>query len=79
MLADPTGNLCRAMGVMIEEEGVAYRGTFLFNPQGEVKVVEIHDNGIGRDASELLRKVKAAQFVAAHHRKIGRASCRERV
>lgn len=66
MLADPTGNLCRAMGVMIEEEGVAYRGTFLFNPQGEVKVVEIHDNGIGRDASELLRKVKAAQFVAAH-------------
>ncbi len=66
MLADPTGNLCRAMGVMIEEEGLAYRGTFLFNPEGKVKVAEIHDNGIGRDASELLRKVKAAQFVAAH-------------
>lgn len=66
MLADPTGKLCRDMGVMIEEEGLAYRGTFLFNPEGFVKVAEIHDNGIGRDASELLRKVKAAQFVASH-------------
>ncbi|SUB77485.1 alkyl hydroperoxide reductase subunit C [Porphyromonas macacae] len=63
MLADPVGNLCRNLGVMIEEEGVAYRGTFLFNPEGQLKIVEIHDNGIGRDAQELLRKVKAAQFV----------------
>lgn len=63
MMADPVGNLCRDLGVMIEEEGVAYRGTFLFNPDGLLKVVEIHDNGIGRDAQELLRKVKAAQFV----------------
>lgn len=66
MLADPTGHLARAMGVMIEEEGMAYRGTFLFNPDGVVKVAEIHDNGIGRDAQELLRKVKAAKFVYEH-------------
>lgn len=66
MLADPTGTLSRALGVYIEEEGMAYRGTFLFNPQGEIKVCEIHDNGIGRNASELLRKVEAAQFVAEH-------------
>lgn len=66
MLADPTGVLSRAFGVMIEEEGVAYRGTFVVNPEGKVKIVEIHDNNIGRDASELLRKVEAAQFVAAH-------------
>ena len=58
MLADPT--------VMIEEEGMAYRGTFLVNPEGKIKVAEIHDNNIGRDASELLRKVEAAQFVASH-------------
>lgn len=66
MLADPTGYLSRAMGVMIEEDGLAYRGTFVFNPEGKVKIAEIHDNGIGRDAGELLRKIKAAKFVHEH-------------
>jgi peroxiredoxin (alkyl hydroperoxide reductase subunit C) len=66
MLADPTGTLTRALGVMIEEDGMAYRGTFVFNPGGRIKVVEINDNNIGRNADELLRKVEAAQFVAAH-------------
>lgn len=64
MLADPTGTLCRALGVMIEEEGMAYRGTFVINPEGQIKAIEIHDNGIGRNAEELLRKLKAAQFVS---------------
>ena len=66
MLADPTGLLARAFGVMIEEDGMAYRGTFVVNPDGYVKVVEINDNNIGRNADELLRKVEAAQFVASH-------------
>ena len=66
MLADPTGTLTRNFDVMIEEEGLALRGTFVINPEGQIKLCEIHDNGIGRDASELLRKVKAAQYVAAH-------------
>jgi peroxiredoxin (alkyl hydroperoxide reductase subunit C) len=66
MLADPTGHLARAFGVYIEEEGLALRGTFLINPEGLVKVMEVHDNGIGRNADELVRKVQAAQFVAAH-------------
>lgn len=66
MLADPTGVLSRGFGVMIEEEGVAYRGTFVVNPEGKVKLVEIQDNSIGRNADELLRKVAAAQFVEAH-------------
>lgn len=66
MIGDPTGRLTRNFGVMIEEEGLALRGTFLVNPEGVIKVAEIHDLGIGRDASELLRKVKAAQYVAAH-------------
>ena len=43
---------------------MALRGTFLINPEGVIKTVEIHDDGIGRDADELLRKVKAAQYVA---------------
>lgn len=67
MLADPTGLLSRAFGVMIEEEGMAYRGTFVVNPEGRIKLVEIQDNSIGRNAEELLRKVEAAQFVASHN------------
>lgn len=67
MLADPAGVLARFFGVYIEEEGLAYRGTFLINPEGEIKLAEIHDNGIGRNADELLRKVQAAQFVAQNH------------
>lgn len=66
MLADPTGHLTRAMGVHIEEEGLAYRGTFLVDPEGRIKLAEVNDNGIGRNADELLRKVQAAQFIAAH-------------
>ena len=66
MLADPTGFLSRAFGVYIEEAGLAYRGTFLVNPEGQIKISEVHDNGIGRNADELMRKVQAAQFIAAH-------------
>ncbi len=66
MIGDPTGAITRNFDVMIEEEGLALRGTFLINPEGQIKLCEIHDNGIGRDASELLRKVKAAQYVASH-------------
>ncbi len=66
MLADPTAHLSRSFGVHIEEEGLAYRGTFLVNPEGQIKLAEINDNGIGRNADELLRKVQAAQYVAKH-------------
>ncbi|MBV8048690.1 MAG: peroxiredoxin [Paludibacterium sp.] len=66
MLGDPTGLLTRNFGVMIEEEGLAERGTFVIDPEGKIQIVEINAGGIGRDASELLRKVKAAQYVASH-------------
>ncbi|ABD69956.1 alkyl hydroperoxide reductase/ Thiol specific antioxidant/ Mal allergen [Rhodoferax ferrireducens T118] len=66
MVGDPTGAITRNFDVMIEEEGLALRGTFVINPDGVIKLCEIHDNGIGRDASELLRKVKAAQYVASN-------------
>ncbi|PLC52324.1 peroxiredoxin [Pollutimonas nitritireducens] len=66
MIADPTHVLARNFEVLIEQEGIALRGTFVVNPEGEIKVMEVHDNGIGRVASELLRKVKAAQYIAAH-------------
>lgn len=66
LIGDPTTVLSRNFEVLIEEEGLALRGTFVINPEGQIKVLEVHDNGIGRDASELLRKVKAAQYVASH-------------
>ena len=64
LIGDPTHQLTRMFGVHIEEEGMALRGTFLISPEGLIKTAEVHDNGIGRDASELLRKLKAAQYVA---------------
>ena len=51
---------------MTESTGLALRGTFVINPEGQIKLCEIHDDGIGRDAKELLRKVQAVQYVAAH-------------
>lgn len=66
MLGDPTGKLARDFEVLIEEEGLALRGSFVVNPEGEIKAYEIHDLGIGRNSEELLRKVQAAQFVAEH-------------
>ncbi|QOW24071.1 alkyl hydroperoxide reductase subunit C [Lysobacter sp. H23M47] len=66
MIGDPTGTITRNFGVMIEDEGIADRGTFVVDTDGKIQIVEINAGGIGRDASELLRKVKAAQYVAAH-------------
>ena len=66
LVGDPTGQLSRNFEVMIEDEGLAYRGTFVVDPEGRIKTIEVNDNGIGRDARELLRRVKAAQYVASH-------------
>ncbi len=66
MIGDPTGAITRNFGVMIEAAGLAERGTFVMDPQGRIQIIEINAGGIGRDAAELLRKVKAAQYVAAH-------------
>lgn len=66
MLADPTHEICRKYGVLIEEEGVALRGTFIISPEGVLQTVEIHGDGIGRSGKELLRKLQAAQFVAKY-------------
>lgn len=70
MLADPAHVLSRQFEVLIEEAGQALRGTFIVNPEGEIKAYEIHDLGIGRTAEETVRKVQAAQFVAEHGDKV---------
>ncbi len=66
MIGDPTGKITRGFDVMIEEDAQALRGTFLADPEGIIKVAEIHDLGIGRSAKDMVRKVKAAQYVATH-------------
>jgi len=66
MVGDPTGVISRNFGVMIEEAGLAERGTFVIDPEGKIQIIEITAGGIGRDASELLRKIRAAQYVAAN-------------
>ena len=64
LVGDPTHQLTRAFGVHIDEEGLALRGTFVINPEGVIKTMEVHDNAIARDMNETLRKLKAAQFIA---------------
>ena len=66
MVADPTGNLCAALGVYLPEAGLSLRGSFIVDPDGVIKAYEVHDNSIGRSAAELLRKLQAAKFVREH-------------
>jgi len=74
MAADPTHELSEAFGVLIADEGVALRGTFLVDPDGNIVHTEINDNSIGRNANELLRKLQAAKFVKEHDGKVCPAS-----
>jgi peroxiredoxin (alkyl hydroperoxide reductase subunit C) len=66
LIGDPTLTISRNFEVLIEEDGMAERGTFVIDPEGKIQVIELNAGNIGRDAQELLRKVKAAQYVAAH-------------
>lgn len=66
MLADPTGVLSRGFDVMIEEVGLADRGSFIVNPEGKIVALEVVAGNVGRNADELLRRLQALQFVATH-------------
>ncbi len=66
MLADPTGKLARDFDVMIEEDGLAERGDFIVNPEGEIVAYEVTAGNVGRNADEIFRRVQASQFVAEH-------------
>ena len=65
MLGDPSGEITRNFEVM-RDAGLADRGTFLVDPDGVVQFEEVTAEGIGRNAAETLRKVKAAQYVRSH-------------
>jgi peroxiredoxin (alkyl hydroperoxide reductase subunit C) len=66
MIGDPTGAITRNFECMREDMGLADRATFVVDPEGTIQALELTAEGIGRDAEDLLRKVKAAQYVAAH-------------
>ena len=66
LIGDPTHVLSRGFGVHIDEDGMSLRGTFIIDPQGMIKTMEVHSNEIARDVKETLRKLKAAQYTAAN-------------
>ena len=70
MLADTTGNIGRTFGTLNETDGLSYRATFIVDPDGYVKVIEMHDNSFGRSTKELLRKLEAAKFVRENPGKV---------
>lgn len=66
MLGDQSGQITNNFGVMRDGAGLADRATFVVDPDGVIQFVEITSEGVGRNASELLRKVKAAVYVRAN-------------
>ncbi|PKM50005.1 MAG: peroxiredoxin [Firmicutes bacterium HGW-Firmicutes-7] len=63
MVGDPTLTISRNFDVLIENQGLADRGTFIIDPNGVIQAMEINAGGIGRDASTLVNKIKAAQYI----------------
>jgi NADH-dependent peroxiredoxin subunit C len=66
MLSDATSKLCCEFGTYIPEEGQSLRASFIIDPDGVLKAIEMHDNSFGRNGKELLRKLEAAKFVRDH-------------
>jgi len=77
MIGDPAHVISRNFGVLIEEAGLADRGTFIIDPDGVIQAVEINAGGIGRDASTLINKIKAAQYVRKHPNEVCPAKWQE--
>lgn len=63
MMSDPAGKLCKTLGIYLEDEGISLRATFIVDPEGIIKSCEIHDNDIGRNIKETIRKLQAIKFV----------------
>ncbi|MGE4342310.1 MAG: alkyl hydroperoxide reductase subunit C [Bacilli bacterium] len=77
MIGDPNHKISRLFDVLDEEDGLAQRGTFLIDPDGVVQAMEINAGGIGRDASTLLNKVKAAQYIRKNPKEVCPAKWQE--
>ena len=66
MLGDQNHSISLNFDVLREGQGLADRGTFVVDPDGVIQLMEVTSEGVGRNAAELLRKIKAAQYIAAH-------------
>jgi peroxiredoxin len=77
LVGDPTLTLSRNFEVLIEADGLADRGTFVIDPDLKIQLVEVNAGGIGRNATELLRKIKAAQYVRSHPNEVCPAAWEE--
>ena len=62
-LGDQLHTLSKNFGVLREESGLADRATFVIDPDGVIQIMEITSEGVGRNANELVRKIRAAQYV----------------
>ena len=70
MIGDPSHVISRNFEVLIESKGLADRGTFIVDPDGVIQAIEINADGIGRDASLLTNKIKAAQYIRNHPKEV---------
>jgi len=61
MLSDPQGEIGSRYGVYDAEKGVNKRGSFIIDPKGAVQSIEIISDPIGRNVTEVLRRLRALQ------------------
>eukprot|EP00796_Vickermania_ingenoplastis_P001315 gene1314-763_t len=66
IIADKTKSIIRSYGCLKEDDGVAYRGVFIIDPRGNLRQFTVNDLPVGRSVEEVLRLVKAFQFVEVH-------------
>jgi alkyl hydroperoxide reductase subunit AhpC len=71
LLADVTKKVARSYGALVETpgddlEGVTVRATYIIDPAGIVRHIGINDAPVGRSVDEVLRLVKAFQYVEKH-------------
>ncbi len=74
MAADHNGKFSRELGIYDEENGMARRAVFIVDPEGILRSVEIVADAIGRSAGEILRQVRALNFVKNNPGKVCPAS-----
>ncbi len=63
MLADHNGDVAYRYNILDEDTGIAGRGTFVIDPDGIVRVIEVTSGPLGRNSEELLRKIQALQYM----------------
>ncbi|CCW69840.1 unnamed protein product [Phytomonas sp. Hart1] len=66
ILADKTKSIMKDYGVLIESAGISYRGVFIIDPSGNLRQFSVNDNPVGRNVDEVIRLIKAFQFVEKH-------------